>query len=268
VDEHRVSSWRELFDALFDVAWDVEIGRVRSPFAYRGCSDASADMTTSLSRLGEHAFEVERPLLRNFQKYAAEAGRPPDVSTWRTLALAQHYGLPTRLLDWTYSPLVAAHFATHRPELDADAAIWSVDFTVVHRHLPEALRLALEEERSDVVTVEMLEAAYGNLREFDDAAQEPFVAFMEPPSFDERIVRQWALFSVMSSPTAALDDWLGRTGVPATRIVIPADLRWEVRDRLDQAGINERLLFPGLDGLAQWLSRYYAPRGAGPGRVA
>jgi hypothetical protein len=41
------------------------------------------------------------------------------------------------------------------------------------------------------------------------------------------------------------------------RIVIPASLKWEVRDKLDQANINERVLFPGLDGLSRWLTRYY-----------
>ena len=41
------------------------------------------------------------------------------------------------------------------------------------------------------------------------------------------------------------------------RIVIPAEAKWEIRDKLDQANINERVLFPGLDGLSRWLARYY-----------
>jgi len=43
------------------------------------------------------------------------------------------------------------------------------------------------------------------------------------------------------------------------RITLPATLKWEVRDKLDQANINERVLFPGLDGLSRWLARYYTP---------
>ena len=86
------------------------------------------------------------------------------------------------------------------------------------------------------------------------------VAFLEPPSLDERIINQAALFSLMSNAAATLDEWLARQPNLHRTIVLPAKLKWEVRDKLDQANITERVLFPGLDGLSAWLRRYYAER--------
>jgi hypothetical protein len=91
-------------------------------------------------------------------------------------------------------------------------------------------------------------------------AKEPFLLFFEPPSLDERIVNQFALFSLLSSPEASLDEWISRHEELVRRVVIPASLKWEVRDKLDQANITERVLYPGLDGLGRWLTRYYTPR--------
>jgi hypothetical protein len=64
----------------------------------------------------------------------------------------------------------------------------------------------------------------------------------------------------MSSPSASLDEWVADHPKLFRRIVIPTELKWEVRDKLDQANINERVLFPGLDGLSRFLKRYYSPR--------
>jgi hypothetical protein len=86
------------------------------------------------------------------------------------------------------------------------------------------------------------------------------VAFIEPPSIDARIVNQFALFSLMSDPAALLDDWTKQHPQLSRRVLVPAELKWEVRDKLDQANINERTLMPGLDGLSRWLERYYYPR--------
>ncbi|HOI50285.1 MAG TPA: hypothetical protein PK167_13325, partial [Prolixibacteraceae bacterium] len=75
----------------------------------------------------------------------------------------------------------------------------------------------------------------------------------------DRIVNQFALFSVMTSPTAILDEWLAKQNDICRRLIIPKELKWEIRDKLDQANITERVLFPGLDGLAHWLKRHYQP---------
>jgi DNA-binding SARP family transcriptional activator len=258
--ETRVTDWNELNEQLYDNAYKPQIGRIRSSYAFRGVSNANYSLTTSLSRLGGAYAQMEQHLLRNFRKYARRGDVQTD-SVWNWLAVAQHHGLPTRLLDWTFSPQVAMHFATARlREFDCDALIWTVDFVGAHALLPAPLREEMEHECADVFTVEMLARRARTLEEFDALSDEPFVLFFEPPSLDDRIVNQFALFAAMSSPEAHMEDWLAAHPELVRRIIIPAELRWEVRDKLDQANVTERVLFPGLDGLSAWLKRYYSPR--------
>ena len=261
--ETRVKTWAELNERLYDDSWREPLGRFRSSFAFRGMFDAAADLTTSLRRLDGPYVQNEGHLLRAFRKYARRD--PLSVrgdSVWNWLALAQHHGLPTRMLDWTYSPNVAMHFATEFIEtFDRDGVIWCVDYVKAHERLPHVLRDALRAEAADVFTAEMLDGAADTIQKLDELGKDrPFVLFLEPPSVDDRIVNQFALFSLMSSATADLGEWLAAHPDLCRKLVIPAGLKWEVRDKLDQANVTERVLFPGLDGLSRWLKRYYSPR--------
>lgn len=256
----EAGSWAELQDLLFADSWNPDLRRFRSPYAFRGITDAERPLATTLARLGGDFAAMEGHLLRNFRKYAHRDAALGD-SLWHWLALAQHHGLPSRLLDWTYSPLVALHFATYDLDrMDRDGAVWAVNYHEAHRDLPEKLRAELEHEGSDVFTTDMLGRTIASLGELEGFADEPFLVFFEPPAIDERIVNQYALTSMLSSATATVDGWLERRPRLARKIVVPAALKWEVRDKLDQANITERLLFPGLDGLSRWLRRNYSTR--------
>jgi len=257
----RPRTWTELIEQLFADSWSPDLGRFRSPFAFRGLSLFDHDLSNSLIRLAAGRIDLgklELSLVRNFRKYAQTVA--PVDSIWHWLALGQHHGLPTRLVDWTYSPFVALHFATESPgDFRGDGVVWCVNFVEANRLLPPRLKTILEEEHSDTFTVEML-SEFPSLRSFDALGRDPFVIFIEPPSLDARILNQFALFSLMPTPSARLDHWLEGHPKLFRRVVVPAELKWEVRDKLDQANISERTLFPGLDGLSRWLERYYLPK--------
>lgn len=261
MDEVRAESWAGLQEALYEGSWNPAIGRHRTTRAFRGQASAQFGLQTSLLRLGGEYARHEGHLLRNFRKYARRLHPATDDSTWSWLALAQHHGLPTRLLDWTFSPLVALHIATEDPEqFDVDGVVWSVDYVAARRLLPGPLRALLDAEGSDVGTPELLTQAAPGLADLEAMETDgPFVVFLEPASIDERIINQFALCSLMSNATTRLDDWLTDHPDLVRRIVLPAGLKWEIRDKLDQANITERVLFPGLDGLSRWLKRYYSP---------
>ena len=253
-------SWAHLQELLFADTWNSELGRFRSPWAFRGLSDHNYPLNTSLIRMGGPFAQLERHLLRNFKKYAHRDVVEGD-SFWHWLSVAQHHGLPTRLLDWTHSPLVATHFATVNTEkYDHDGAVWCIDYERCHRLVPEKLRLILDKEGANTYTTELLAESISSIRELDSLSEQPFLMFFEPPSMDDRIINQFALFSVMSDAALGLDAWI--TGNPelCRKIVIPGDIKWEIRDKLDQSNITERVLFPGLDGLGQWLHRHYSPK--------
>lgn len=258
IEETRVESWNDLTEQLYEGSWRPELGRFRTQSAFRGLSTLEYRLETTLTRLRGHPARLEGHLLRNFRKYAHRDVVERD-SLWNWLSVAQHHRLPTRLMDWTYSPYVAMHFATaNTDKFDRDGVVWCVNYGRIRELLPEPLRVVLHKEGADVFTVEMLAGVAQSLERFDGLDKSPFAIFVEPPSLDDRIVNQYALFSVVSDATEGLEHYLNTHPGVARKVVIPAELKWEVRDKLDQANISERVLFPGLDGLSEWLKRHYS----------
>lgn len=266
---HNPSTWMELLALLYQDAWDPRINRHRSSWAYRGAANSGYDLLSSLQRLGPHHHAVERYLLRNFRKYAH--GFMPDMdSSWHWMTVGQHHGLPTRLLDWTWSPLVALHFATDHYPPTVDAAVWRIHVEDCHDALPQELRSSLAREGEMVFTVETLSAClpapgsagrrarWSDISEFDALFAAPAVLFLEPESIDARVVNQFGLFSVMPLTHGDLLAYITGTHVRAEKIVIPQALVAEARDHLDTSNINERVMYPGPDGLASWLRRHYS----------
>jgi hypothetical protein len=255
-----ISSWRELDDAVAEAG--ASDGHAHSSLVFRGLARSSYSNVSSLARLGEGYPSLERHLIRNFRKYAHRERPGPTVWDW--LSLAQHHGLPTRLLDWTFSPFVAAHFAS-ATSTGREAIVWAVDCAAAHEMLPLELRSALDAEGATVFTTELLAGEAPSLGALDRlGGDEPFALFFEPPSLDDRIVNQSAVLSVMSGPRAQMDDWLQAHPEVWHAWRITAEAKQEIRERLDQGNVTERVLMPGLDGLAAWLRRYYAPGGAVP----
>jgi hypothetical protein len=250
-----ISSWRELDDSIAEAG--ATDRHAHSSLVFRGLARSSYPNASSLARLGDGYPALERHLIRNFRKYAHRAR--PGPTLWDWLSLAQHHGLPTRLLDWTFSPFVAAHFATATSPGE-ESIVWAVDCAAAHDLLPDELRAALDSEGATVFTTELLAAEAPTLEDLDRLRpDDPFALFFEPPSLDDRIVNQSAVLSVLSDPRAQMDNWLDANPGLWHAWRIAPEAKSEIRERLDQGNVTERVLMPGLDGLAAWLRRYYAP---------
>jgi hypothetical protein len=263
VTEVIVTSLSDLIAKVTPVEPDPATGRHRDSGVYRGAAHASWPLLTSLDQLGGAAAphgkaDLEEHILRNFIRYSRPFFTTPPVNEWEVLVAAQHHGLPTRLLDWTYSPLVAAHFATVGGQPNEDRAIWRLDWKSVHRffQLPELALL-----------IQDLEGLFGQERPFTPwtlfaAGQRgrQFACMLEPPSLDARIVAQAATFTLCSEKRVTFDQFLERHGLGSTltKFVIPAREAGRLRDQLDLVSVDERRLFPDLDGVADHLRRYYS----------
>jgi hypothetical protein len=263
IREIRINRLGDLIDAVTPAEPGIKTGRRRDCGIYRGMSDARWPLLTSLDQLGganppHTKADLEEHILRNFIRYSRPHLSMPPVNEWELLVLAQHHGLPTRLLDWSYSPLVAAHFATVDGESQTDRVVWRLDWQAVHRHfeLPE-LALLIE----DLQTLFGENKAFTPWRLMQSAKEvRAFACMIEPPSLDARIESQCAAFTLCSDKQQSFADFLlqHQLADALTRFIIPASEVACIRDQLDLAGIDERLIFPDLDGVAARMRRYYS----------
>lgn len=261
MQEIVINSWDELQKAVFSDVWDDKVMRYRDNRIYRGAADKDWDFIPSLNRVCSHDLSLEAHVFRQFRKYGyAELAEYSGF--WSLLPVAQHHGLPTRLLDWTYSPMVAAHFATENTGYyDRDGVIWCLDVRDFKPHMPEELQMKLRETGSNIFTIGMLDKLIPDFAWMKTLSDEPYAIFFEPSSMIDRIVNQYALFSVVSDPSVMLNDLIERFGIECRKIVIPKEVKLEIRDKLDYINISERMIYPGLDGVCRWITRRYAALG-------
>ncbi|MCR5734134.1 MAG: FRG domain-containing protein [Lachnospiraceae bacterium] len=263
IQETRITKIEELLPLFTEQDYRPDLKRNRGMYIYRGMSDVSFKMTTSLSRSCKHLQkELEPAILENFAKYAVASDPLVAGSVWRQIIVGQHYGLPTRLLDWTHSPLVGLHFATCEENLEEmdkhDCVVWRMDMAEMLLYLPDNYREEVNKKQSTIFSVDLLRKLTNNsLSQYDIDMQDNAMVIIEPPSMDERIVNQYSFFSVIPMGITDIEDFLDKKTEKTVKYVIDKSLRWRIRDMLDQMNISERIVYPGLSGLSKWIARHY-----------
>ena len=267
IEEVRIETLGELLDRVTPDERDPASGRIRDTSVYRGSGGADYPLLTSLDRLGgidppHTKRQLEEHILRNFIRYSRPFLATQPANEWELLVTAQHHGLPTRLLDWSYSPLIAAHFATQDGEPERDRVIWRLSWRRVHEHfgLPPVAFLVQD------LDAMLQERGIQRLRQLLEGEVPPearFVCMLDPPALDDRIIAQAATFTFSTDKEHSFDEILRQEGLSdaLTRYIIPAKRVAYIRDQLDLCAIDERKLFPDLDGVAAQMRRYYSPSG-------
>lgn len=265
INEVRITDIKEMMELLTEQKYDPAIKRYRSQFVYRGIPNVAFKLETSIKRncKGKQK-ELEKVILRSFTKYAAIEDHQLPESVWRQLFIGQQHGLPTRLLDWTFSPTIAMHFATSGEQLafmeKHDAVLWKIDMEEINALLPLKYRNTLKENHALSFTVDMLDALAGDLDTYDQHMQGQSMVLIEPPSIDERIINQYAYFSIVPREITDIEKYIEEHTSHTYKYIIDKDLKWRIRDVLDQMNVNERIVYPGLDGLSTWIKRMYYVR--------
>jgi hypothetical protein len=191
---------------------------------FRGVTKAEYELVCRAGRLnlksGDNLQNVEKRMLRTFKERAIPFLEYKPTNDWEWLAVAQHHGLPTRLLDWTRNPLVATYFAV-RKENGGDSAIFV---------LKQPTTIADPDEWHAPLEMGGLPMRY------------------IPHHVTQRIIAQTGLFTFHPEPTRAYRD------PEFDKLIIPMRFRKKIKQELYRYGIHEASMFPGLDGLANHIA--------------
>ena len=254
-----------ILELLTEQRFRADLNRFRCLHIYRGMPNVGYRLRTSLKRNCKEKSRVLEPMiLANFTKYAALEDPTIEGSVWKQMILGQHHGLPTRLYDWSFSPLTGLHFATSESNLDDidkyDAVVWRIDVDELHALLPAKYQKAMEESGTTVFSLKMLEDVCSGPAEYDADMKGQAMLIVEPPSIDQRIINQYSFFSIIPSDMDSVEGFLCECTQKTVKYVIKKEIKWQLRDLLDQLNISERIVYPGLDGLSKWLARHYYVR--------
>jgi hypothetical protein len=235
----HLDSWEKFLSIISDSPYQN--------WAFRGQKDASSPLLSALSRylmafrVDPRAWgEQEERILRIFKRKAIHFLDvvPDRDDDFEWLALMQDHGAPTRLLDFTWSPYVAAFFALHNTT--EEGVIWACNPAELEK-AKQFPREARDAFRKHILTDK------GN-----------FVWLGEPYAMNRRLIAQSGTFLVPGVLDKSIEEIVkGYSNAPNTLIkfILPAGrVREKGMRELYRMNITQSTLFPDLDGLARSLA--------------
>jgi hypothetical protein len=190
---------------------------------FRGHSSHDFPLKASIGRRDDYTIDIEKRLFLEFKKnYHSLTDHKPETDL-EILFMAQHYGLPTRLLDWTFNPLIALYFATE-PFNNKDGKVYSIE-----------LHKSFHVEELD----------YNSLA-INDILRVDNCKYVVPHYTDRRYANQKSIFLLNNHP-----NWQFTFAEKETVYIIKNESKAQIRKDLALIGIDEPFVFPTLDNLSK-----------------
>jgi hypothetical protein len=231
--------------------WEAFLKLITQPpyshWAFRGERDERWPLYSSLSRYLQN-FGVARPawpaqeerIVRIFKRKAHQfLDKPPDPDDdFQWLALMQHHGAPTRLIDFTWSPYVAAFFALERTL--GDGVVWAMNpARIDSSRAPQPARMDPRPK--------------GNFHRYYLSGRHRFIWMGEPHTMNRRLIAQSGTFAVPGVLDVPIEEMLNDHDQEniLSKIVLPSTVRETGMRELYRMNITYATLFPDLEGLAR-----------------
>ena len=230
IKDPKLERWRE-FGMWLDNHSD-------SSWVFRGLGDMAFTLTPGAGRVGNYSLALERTSLEIFERRAAEFFDAVRLSEWDKMAIAQHHGLPTRLLDWTTNPLIAAFFA-----VSASPGLVEIQDAKGKRHwvVPDQTNVPAR-----VIAFRVRSSMVVDPQRDPDPFKRKSIDFVLPRSVTSRIVNQSGLFSCHPNPSLP---WIDPLLSSKNLFDIDGSMRSFFRRRLFYLGVDSQRIMGGLDGI-------------------
>jgi hypothetical protein len=249
---HSITSLAEYLDYIKKLAsnWSV----ATEYLWFRGHTDSSWKLTPKLHR-DEYKNANESEIRLEFESRALQLiqGRMPS-DKWEWYFLMQHYGAPTRLLDWTDNPLLGLYFAVADHPEHCDAAVWALDPDWLNSKLQRNMGVMLPDWREANLYLKDLQACFEGAK-----VRARLPAAIDPPHVDRRLAAQSSRFVIFGGNRELTK--MERTKSDRQRkqhlhmIAIPKGAVPGIQKELYGCGITHSFVFPDLEGLCREIRR-------------
>ncbi|MCR5458013.1 MAG: FRG domain-containing protein [Clostridiales bacterium] len=287
--ETRLENWDDIFKLY---------NRFLMAFVFRGHGCADWAMSSSLERMAKRFHprhfvyavnDYEEDNLKEFKwKYPGyeKTNIPAENEVIEWLSIMQHYGAPTRLVDFSYSLYVALFMSMDSLVEDEDSAIWGLNQLICReiffQDKEELEKTCKDKDEMDFCIYKEANSVLLNITNGSDKEYNKGIYLVKPRMVNKRLVRQQGLFAIQSDPNSTFEDnifsiannneavflpfreminnscsynWARPSDIALIKIVIPKEYRWDIFMSLEQMNITSETMYPGLEGLARSMNR-------------